>query len=361
MKRIAICAAATALALTFSACSSSSDTIKDADGNEVAKELTIYTAMSEDELPTYFGGFEKATGIKVNYVRLSAGEMVTRIEGEKENPQATLAYAGASDAYIQMAAEGLLSKYASPELANIPDQYKDPDGYWNPIYVGAISFACNKDWFDKHTDVAIPQSWDDLTNPGLKGMVGMAHPSTAGTSYTVLATIMQLKGGKNIDDADTWAYLKKLNENVPQYSKAGSAPAQDAAMGEAAVGITFAHDALKIKAKGYPLEVTFPNDGTGDELGAVALLNNPNASEADIAAGKKFIDYMLSKEGQELYIDSASYRVPVNTQAKVADGLVTLDQLKIIDYDAKWAAQTKKELVAKFQEIVDNGQNVKTS
>ena len=112
----------------------------------------------------YFNAFEEATGIKVNALRLSAGEMLTRVAAEKDNPQASLMFGGSTDNYIAASNQGLLEAYQSPELSNTPENYLDPDGVWNPIYVGAIAFACNKDWFaDKGYDY--PTSWDDLLDP----------------------------------------------------------------------------------------------------------------------------------------------------------------------------------------------------
>src|SRR3712207_2317255 len=49
--------------------------------------LTIYTAFPEAEVEYYIDAFSKETGIKCNYIRLSAGEMLTRVAAEKENPQ----------------------------------------------------------------------------------------------------------------------------------------------------------------------------------------------------------------------------------------------------------------------------------
>ena len=50
-----------------------------------SKELSVYTAFPESEVIYYFNKFEQETGIKINYVRLSAGEMLTRVEAEKDN------------------------------------------------------------------------------------------------------------------------------------------------------------------------------------------------------------------------------------------------------------------------------------
>lgn len=233
----------------------------------------------------------------------------------------------------------------------IPDQYKDKEGNWNPIYVGAITFACNSEWF-KEQNLEYPKSWDDLLKPEFKDQISMAHPSTSGTSYTILATLVQLKG-----EEGAFEYLGKLNNNVRQYTKAGSAPPMEVGLGEAAIAITFAHDGLKPAAEGYPIEIVFPNDGTGYEVGAAALIKNGPADEVENA--KKLIDWLMSARGQECFIESKSNRLPVNTNAKVTEGLVPLDNLDVIDYDAVWAGENRARLIDEFNKTVDSADSLK--
>ena len=85
-----------------------------------SKELSVYTAFPESEVIYYFNKFEQETGIKINYVRLSAGEMLTRVEAEKDNPQATLMFGGSTDNYIAAVDKGLLEAYQSPNLDKTP-------------------------------------------------------------------------------------------------------------------------------------------------------------------------------------------------------------------------------------------------
>ncbi|MDR1807897.1 MAG: ABC transporter substrate-binding protein [Propionibacteriaceae bacterium] len=366
-RKIALALVSAAIALTsvsaLAGCSKDSNqggTSAAGDTNEpkVSKTLTVYTAMSEDELPAYATAFKEATGITLETVRLSAGEMVTRIKAEKANPQAAVAWGGATDSYINLQKDGLLDQYTSPVTANFEKQFLDPDGYWSPIYVGAIGFACNHEWFAEHPDLKEPTSWAELTSPDFKGEIAMAHPSTSGMAYTVLATILQLMGGQDVNSQESWDYMKALNANITQYSKAGSAPVQAAAMGEVAVGVSFAHDIMKVIAQGYPLDLTFPSDGTGTEVGAIALIHNGPADER--TAAEMFIDFVLSVDGQDLYATNNTFRVPVNPDAEVGEGMVTLDQLKVIDYDAEWAGENKTNLIEMFQQMVDDGSNVKS-
>ena len=315
------------------------------------KELTVYTSLPESEVPVYMNAFQESTGIKVNYVRLSAGEVLTKLQVEKNNPQASVWHGGPADTFIAAAKEGLLAKYESTELSNVPEVYKDKDGLWSPIYVGALSFAVDSEWFAKNK-LEYPTSWDDLLKPEFKGQISVAHPGSSGTSYTVLATLVQMKG-----EEATWDYLKKLNSNVRQYTKSGSAPPKVVALGEAAIGISFSHDSLKPTAEGYPIALSFPKEGTGYEIGAVALINGGPEKEMDNA--KKFIDWCLSKEGQNLYEDSKSFRMPVNKDANPPKGAIKISDLNVIEYDFVWAGENRKRLVEAFSNTVANQENLK--
>lgn len=351
-KRIRLCAlilSVMMVAASLAACGSSGGNANNGGGSDY-KELTVYSALPETELPFYFNAFTKDTGIKVNYVRLSAGEMLTRVKAEANNPNASIMHGGSTDTYIAGAKEGLFELYESPELVNVPDEYKDPAGAWSPFYVGALAFACNKNWFEKN-GLEYPKTWNDLLKPEFKGQISMAHPSTSGTSFTVLATIIQMMG----DDA--WPYLTKLNQNVRQYTKAGAAPPMEVALGEAAIALTFAHDGLKPANEGYPLEIVFPEDGTGYEVGAMALIKNADAKEQDNA--KKFIDWTLSQRGQECFIESKSNRLPINVNAKVSDGLQPLSEINVIDYDAVWSGENRTPLLEEFAKNIDNASSLK--
>ena len=93
----------------------------------------------------------------------------------------------------------------------------------------------------------------------------VAHPSTSGTSYTALATILQITG-----EQKGWEYMKKYAGQVRQFTKSGAAPAKFVGQGEAAVGIVFSHDIVnEIDNNKLPLVLTFPEEGTGYEIGGM--------------------------------------------------------------------------------------------
>ena len=310
-----------------------------------SKELSVYTAFPESEVIYYFNKFEQETGIKINYVRLSAGEMLTRVEAEKDNPQATLMFGGSTDNYIAAVDKGLLEAYQSPNLDKAPSTYLDPTGTWNPIYVGCIAFACNADWFAEK-GLEYPTSWEDLLKPEFKGEIIMAHPATSGTAYTVLATLIQLKG----EDA-VWDYLKELDKNMSQYTKSGSGPSKMVGPGECVIAIGFLHDGIYQILQGYDnIQLIVPEDGTSFEVGATAILkgaSHPNAA-------KLWIEYALSPDCVDHAKENGSYQFLVlknATQPEEAEKF-GLDMTNTIDYDFEDAKENSAKYVEDFFEAL---------
>jgi len=325
MKRLALSAAV--LTVFLGACTS-----------KPSNELHIYTSLDTVETPVYIEAFEKASGIKVKWVRLSAGEAVARLDAEKNNPQVSVWFAGPSPEFIVGKAKGLFENFQPQLDYTLAPPHRDADWAWTGIYFGAIGFACNEKYLaDKK--LKCPDSWAGLLNPAFKGQVAMAFPYTSGTAYTVVAALLELYG-----EEKGWDYLKKLDGQVHHYNKSGAAAVTQVGLGEVAVGISFSHDVLqKGRASGYPVELSIPKDGTPTEIGCMALIKG--AKEPELA--KKFITYMLSVEAQSEL--QKFQRVPLHPKAPVAPGAVTAAQIKIIPYDTQKAADNQKAILEKWR------------
>jgi iron(III) transport system substrate-binding protein len=276
--------------------------------------------------------------VTVEFVRLSSGEALTRLRNEKANPQFDIWWGGPIDSFIAAKAEGLLEAYNTPNLANLidPKFTKDPDNYWAGIYVGSLGFASNKNFLEKH-QLKPPQSWDDLLNPAFKGQLVIAHPASSGTAYTALITVLQLKG-----EDKGWDYWKRFHTNVWQYTKSGAAPAQHVGQGEAAVGVVFSHDIVAQMEKGLPIVLSFPQEGTGWEVGGMALLKG--AKHANIA--KAWFDWALEPATQELGPKYTAYQAPTVKGARASKP--ELLGVQLIDYNFEYAGKNKKAFIDKF-------------
>jgi iron(III) transport system substrate-binding protein len=307
-----------------------------------ARVLHIYTAFDTEEAQLYIEAFEDETGIDVEWVRMSSGEVLARVEAEANNPQATVWHAGSNTSHINAASKGLLAPYRPKTDFQLQPQLHADDWAWTGFYTGAIGFISNKDFLAKKGAKA-PTSWMDLMNPAFAKNVAMAYPYTSGTAYTTYATLVQMYGEK--ETLDWWEKFDK--QSVFQYTKSGTGCIPMVGLGEVGVGIAFSHDIVaKGINQGYPVVMTFPSEGTGFEVGGLSLIKG--GSEPEL--GKRFIDWCFTVKAQNLFQQYS--RLPVNPKATVAPGAVTLDQVKLIDYDAIWAGQNKDRLIEAWRDRI---------
>ena len=303
-------------------------------------EINVLCTPQEEWCQGMKQEFEAKYGITVNYVRMSSGESLARIQAEKDNPQFDIWWGGPVDSFVAAKQAGVLEAYNSPNYQNLldPVKYKDADNYWVGIYVGSLGFATNKNWLNDHPGVEAPRSWDDLLRPEFRRQVMVAHPSTSGTSYTAVATVMQIRG-----EQAGWQYLEKYAGQIAQYTKSGAAPAKFVGQGEAAVAIVFSHDIVhEIDNNNLPLVLTFPEEGTGYEIGGMAIIKG--AKHLD--AAQKWFDWAITAEAQALGPKYRAYQAPTVKGVELSHP--ELLQVNLIDYDFQWAGSNKKAIVDKY-------------
>jgi iron(III) transport system substrate-binding protein len=332
------------LLLLFSALGCAFATSRPA-GRSTSGTLIVLGTAEEAFVRGMCQAFELETGIKTEYVRMSAGEALNLLRESRGAPRFSVWWGGPADGYITANSEGLLEPYKPRGSAMIPRQYKDTQGAWTGIYVGALGFAVNKKVLAAE-GLPVPGSWADLLAPQYRGRIAIAHPASSGTAYTAIATIVQLHAK---DYERGFAYLEALHRNVAAYPRAGAEPARMAGRGEVAVGIAFSHDIVATIEDGYEeLTVVFPAEGTGYEIGGMALIKN--APEPVLA--KRFMDWALSRQAQEFAPLFRAYQIPTNPDAKVPQKSVRLSSVRTINYDFRWSGDNREALIARFSRTI---------
>ncbi|ACB36568.1 extracellular solute-binding protein family 1 [Leptothrix cholodnii SP-6] len=308
-------------------------------------ELVVYCTVQEEWCRPMVAAFEKSTGIKVSMTRKSSGEFYAQLKAEAANPRGDIWWGGTGDPHMQAAEEGLTEPYKSPKLAELQDwavrQAEQSKYRTVGIYAGALGYSYNTDELKKR-GLPEPKCWADLTTPAFKDEVQVANPNSSGTSYTMLATLVQIMG-----EAKAFDYLKALHKNVNQYTKSGAAPARAAATGESLVGITFQHDAVIQALGGAPVKIVSPCEGTGYEIGSMSIVKGAK----NMANAKLWYDWALSVEGQAIgAANKVSYQVPSNKAAPVPAAAPKLADIKLINYDfAKYGSSAeRKRLLGKW-------------
>ncbi|WP_404925035.1 ABC transporter substrate-binding protein [Mesorhizobium sp. ORM16] len=315
------------------------------------RNLVMYCGVDEAWCRAMATTYQKETGVSVDMTRMSAGEIYARLRAEKDNPQADIWWGGTGDPHLQAAEEGLTQEYKSPQLTNLRDwalrQAERAKNRTVGIYLGALGYGYNEEDL-KQRGLTAPACWADLVKPDFQGEIEMADPNSSGTAWTMLATIVQLMGEDKAFD-----YLKQLNKNIAEYTKAGAAPALAVGKGETLVGISFQHDVINAAKQNPAVKVVSPCEGTGFEIGSMSIV----AGAKHIDEARKFYDWALTPDAQKLAAPNGSYQIPSNTGTPVPPEAPDLSKIKLIDYDfAKYGSSAeRKRLLKKFTDEVRNG------
>ncbi len=267
--------------------------------------------------------FKAATGMDLEFIRLSSQDALARIRAEAANPVFDVWFGGTGDPHLVAATEGLTEFYQPTVWDQLnPDLVAQVGGKYIPLYAGAIGFVVNEDALGGKP---LPLSWEDLTDPQYKGLIAMPDPNSSGTAYTVIATLVQIFG-----EDRAFEILEGIHRNIAQYTSSGAAPGQLAGRGEVAIAIQFMHDGVKFALQGFPLTVYAPSEGTGYEIGGLSLIKGAPNRDAAI----RFIEWALTPEAQMVAAQQGdSFQLPSNVNTPVPEASPNLDEINLIDYD----------------------------
>lgn len=315
---------------------------KESCSSQKPKEINVYTALENEQIPVFLENFKKHhPDIKLNITRDSTGVLITKILAEKDNPQADVVWGTATTGLLMLDKENLLKPYAPKGLEKVDPKFKDSAE--EPVWVGnnawMATFAVNKTELEK-LGLPIPRTYEDLLNPGYKGLISMPHPTSSGTGFLAIAGFMQVMGEK-----EAWEYMEKLHENMGVYTHSGSKPAKQAASGEYPIGISYDYPSVKLMNEGNPIEVVFPAEGSGWDSEANALINKKDIKEES----KVFLDWAISEEMMKLY--GTQYAITsIDISNPIPNGYPSDPVSHLVKNDFKWLAENKNTILDKWSE-----------
>lgn len=270
-----------------------------------AHALTLYTAGPGSLAKSLAAGFEKQTGIKVNVFQATTGKVMARLEAEQASPQADVLISASWDIAEDLQQRGWLQPYQSPNAAKVPDAFKTAD------YVAQGISALGIVWNSK-SGTPEPKNWQDLTGPAFKDKVTTPDPALSGASLDLLAGLQNGEGEK------AWTLFRQLKENGMVVSGPNAQAVTPVLQGaKAAVFGAVDYVTYNNIAQGEAVKVIFPASGTVVAPRPVMILKS--SQHADDA--KKFVDYVLSDEGQQQVANA--WLMPARTDIKAQRPLIT--------------------------------------
>lgn len=258
----------------------------------LAKSLTIYTALEDDEVTDYMADAKKAMpDVDFHVLRLSTGDMAARLLAEGKNPRADVIWGFAVTNMLDPRIHDSLMKWEPAAAKELSSKYRGKDGTWFAATGYMAALCVNTDRL-KARNLPMPTKWEDLTKPVYKGEIVMPNPAASGTGWLQIAAILQGLGQQK-----GWDLIKAMNANIAQYTSSGSKPCKMARTGEYAIGASFAFPAMQSIEAGFPIKMVIPSDWEGYELEASGILSTTkNAADA-----KRFLDWTLSPQAAGLY------------------------------------------------------------
>ena len=291
------------------------------------QEAVVYTSLDKVFSQPILEEFERKTDIKVKAVYDSEATkttgLVNRLIAEKANPRADVFWNSETGRTIVLKQKGVLAPYKSPQAADIPATFKDSRGYWSGFGARCRILIYNTDIL-KEQD--LPESIFELTDPKWKGKVSLAYP-LFGTTATHAATLFA-----NLGEAKAKEYFEALKANNVMITDGNASSRDRVADGTVAIGFTDTDDAYVAIKQGRPVDIIWPDrDGMGTLLipNTVALIKGgPNPE-----AGKKFIDFLLSKKVEEMLAFSDAGQIPLRPDVKRPEHVPTPDKVRAMEVD----------------------------
>ena len=288
-------------------------------GNLVAagleNKLVVVTSYPKDLTGPFKKAFEaKYPGTTVEILQKKTSAAVKYIQETAQGNTSDMVWASAPDAFEVLKDDGLLAKY-SPKAKGIPEKIgsypiNDPGGY----YIGFAGSGYGIMWntrYLKAKKIPAPKEWDDLKMSVYHDHVGMSAPSRSGTTHLTVETVLQ---GEGWDQG--WGTWKEIAGNFKMVTERSFGVPEGVNSGDFGIGIVIDFFGFSSKATGFPVDFVYPTVTTlvPANIAIVKSAPHPKAAAA-------FIEYLLSVEGQELLLDPAIRRLPVNpaTYAKAPE------------------------------------------
>ncbi|HEY3303705.1 MAG TPA: extracellular solute-binding protein [Candidatus Binatia bacterium] len=288
---------------------------------ELAKpegEVVFYSSLNSDQIKALTDGFSKKyLHIKVSFFRATGERIMQRILAEAQAGRHAVDVFTVAGIKIQPIKDrGLTAKFVPEASPFYADGVKDPEGHWTSLLLLLSAMGYNT----KLTSPGeAPKKYEDLLSPKWKGKIGI-HARDPEWFLN-----LQRRMGRE----KARAFLKSLSTQNPGVQQGHTLLVQLLTAGEYHLASNiYAHTLAREQAKGAPVQWIF-EEPVVTYMVPIALAKNARHPNA----GKVFINFALSREGQILLRDQEAIPAHKNVDAKA----VSLKGLRLLPSDPHMA------------------------
>src|SRR5215203_3482439 len=311
-----------------------------------AREVTIYVSTDRVFSEPILRAYEQKSGVRVNAVydteETKSTGLANKLFAEKKRPQADVFWSNEPVRTLVLKRNGVRAPYKSPGAVDIPNAFKDPEGYWTGFSARSRVIVYNTNLVKPEE---APKSVFDLADPKWKDQIAIADPRFGSTSFHVAALYAEM-GDERADE-----FFRKLKSNGVKIVPGNSVVRDMVARGEAKLGLTDTDDVNVALEDKQPVAMVFPDrDGMGVPImpNMVSLVaNGPNPE-----AGKLLIEYLLSPEVERMLAQSEAVQIPLHPGIEGPKNIPPLSSLKPMTLDYGQAADRVEDVTKRLQRIL---------
>ena len=316
-----------------------------------AESITVITSFPKELTAAYKKAFEaKYPNDKLEILNKNTAAGIAYVREQPAGSRPEVFWASAPDAFEVLASSKLLQKAdaANPavpaKIGNYP--INDPEGFYYGQALAGYGIMWNTRYLAANK-LAEPREWADLAKPEYHGHVAISSPSRSGTTHLTVETILQGEGWQK-----GWAQLLAIGGNCAAITERSFGVPEGVANGQFGAGLVIDFLGLAPRNSGMPVEFAYPSV-TAIVPANIALVAGSKAPEA----GKRFIQFALSEEGQLLLLDKQISRLPVlpATYARAPAGYPNPYTGKIqakVNFDSNLSESRYYVVLALFDQLV---------
>ncbi|WP_173931899.1 ABC transporter substrate-binding protein [Chelativorans sp. Marseille-P2723] len=300
-----------------------------------AHALLLYTSQPEADATQTVEAFKQANpGVEVEIFRSGTSDLLSKLAAEiaAGNPQPDVLLIADAVSMELLKADGHLMPYPEADVSGLEETAYDADRTYFGSKLITTGIAYNTAAPEK------PESWKDLTGEAYKNLIVMPSPLYSGAAAYLLA------GFTNRDDLG-WDYFESLKENGLVTVQGNGAVLRSVATGEKAYGILVDFMAMNAKNEGSPIGFVFPEEGVPAVTEPVAIMS----SAKNVEEAKKFVDFILSDEGQKLALEQGY--LPANPSVGQPEWLPEGTQVNVMQIDIDAVVKTIDADKERFSQI----------
>lgn len=304
---------------------------------------TMKVVATSESYMTLFDKFSAETGVKVELLSMSSGEVLSKLEAEGGSPAADLWFGGGIDAFMSAKEKGYLEQVEFEAAAELAPLYKDAENFWFSKGITIVGFIVNNGLLGE-LGIEAPRSWQDLLKPEYANEIVMSNPAVSGTNYAVVNCLLQQMG-----EEDGWAFFNALNENIAYYGRRGKDPMNAVISDEFAIGITYIDRGIDNLVNDHDVEIIYPSDGIPWVPEGVAAFANAD----NTAAAKAFIEWLYTNDENLALLAEIDGKDSVKAIKPAMEGVeLGYDTGILMDVDLSLFGQQRADILAKFEPLM---------